>query len=289
VDNEPFSYPTHIRFGRRAAQLSGVLLPLFGHRVARIRTPSQLERIGYFDKLLIAAMVSHYKDTGRLHEINWLNQLYWASDSATQFHGAVQERFQSIFLAKHAPLVDELERILAASAIRYHTLYEIGCGSGQVVDYLAGRLRMVERFVGIDLSAAQINRNRARFVRPQLRFEAGDASEWIAAHAEPRSIFVTNDGVFEYFTPQALSGLLASFATRLQPSLLAIVEPLAAHHDLSVDGGSIVYGAENTYSHDYPRICERAGLKILFRSEVTAAQQRYLLLIAASPTSGTAA
>ena len=289
MENEPFSFPTHVRFGRRAAQLRGVLLPLFGHRVARIRTPSQLERIGYFDKLLIAAMVSDYKDRGRLNEINWLNQLYWASDSATRFHGAVQERFRSVFLAKHTPLVNELERILATSTIRYHTLMEIGCGSGQVVDYLAGRLGTVERFIGIDLSAAQVARNRARFVQPKLRFEAGDASEWIAAHAEPGSIFLTNDGVFEYFTPEALNSLLVTLASRLQPSLLAIVEPLASHHDLSVDGGSIVYGAENTYSHDYPRMCERAGLQILFRSEVMAAQHRYLMLIAASPTPGVVA
>jgi hypothetical protein len=42
----------------------------------------------------------------------------------------------------------------------------------------------------------------------------------------------------------------------------------------------VVFAAENTVSHNYPRLCERAGFDIRFASEYTIENQRWLTLIA---------
>lgn len=279
---EPLSLPSHVRFGRYAPALGRLLLPMFSRRVAGLCSGTQPGPLSYLDRLLIASLVSRHKAEGTLDQLSALSERYWAGDGATEYHARVESRFRSVFLPHHAVIVPRIERAVAATGRKFSTLCEIGSGSGQVVNYVSEQLRCVERFVGIDLSPAQIARNRARFDRAQLSFESGDAVAWITAHAQPGWIYLTSGGVLEYFARAKLLGLLSMLANEFHPSLLAIVEPLAPGHDLASQADSFVFGCENTFSHNYPYLCDTAGLEVLDQEEIAVDGQRWLLLIARS-------
>jgi predicted TPR repeat methyltransferase len=277
---EPLALPTYLKLGRTARLVGRALLPIFGHRIERIRQSRQQRYLGYFDLFLLASLVTQHKAAGRLHELADLSERYWASEAAMQYHYRWQQRFHTTFLPHHARIVPTLRRVLAESPATYSALCEIGCGSGLVVNYLVDELPGIEQFVGLDLSSAQIARNRAAIVRPKLRYEAGEAHGWLTEHGGTGWIIFCAGGVLEYLAPERLEALLAMLAVGKRPSLLAIVEALAPQHDLSVDKDSVVFGAENTFSHNYPRLCERAGFEIRFTSEYTTENQRWLALIA---------
>ena len=253
---------------------------MFGHRIERIRQSRQPQHLGYFDLFLLAALVTQHKAAGRLHELADLSERYWASDSAAQYHHRWQQRFHTLFLPHHARIVSTLRRVVAESPATYSTLCEIGCGSGLVVNYLVDELPGIEQFVGLDLSSTQIARNRAAIVRPKLRYEAGEAHGWLTEHGGTGWIIFSVGGVLEYLAPERLETFLGMLAVDKRPSLLAIVEALAPQHDLSVAEDSVIFAAENVFSHNYPRLCERAGFEIRFTSEYTTENQRWLTLIA---------
>lgn len=277
---EPLALPTYLNLGRAARLVGRALLPLFGHRIERIRQSTRQQRLGYFDLFLLAALVTRHKAAGRLHELADLSERYWASESATQYHHRWQQRFDTAFLPHHARIVSTLRRVVAESPATYSTLCEIGCGSGLVVNYLVDELPGLEQFIGLDLSSTQIARNRAAIVRPKLRYEAGEAYGWLTEHGGTGWIIFCAGGVLEYLAPERLEAFLGMLAVNKRPSLLAIVEALAPQHDLGVTEDSVVFGAENTFSHNYPRLCERAGFAIRFESEYTIENQRWLALIA---------
>ena len=64
------------------------------------------------------------------------------------------------FSAANAPFVEAFREVLAKG--RYHTLCEIGCGSGLVLNDLAHRLPQLDTLWGIDLSEQQTARNWRR-------------------------------------------------------------------------------------------------------------------------------
>jgi trans-aconitate methyltransferase len=100
-----------------------------------------------------------------------------------------------------------LRRVVAESPASYSTLCEIGCGPGLVVNYLVDALPGIEQFVGLDLSATQIARNRAAIVRPKLPYEAGEAHGWLNEYGGTGWIIFCAGGVLEYLAPERLETL----------------------------------------------------------------------------------
>ncbi len=103
---------------------------------------------------------------------------------------------------------------------------------------------------------------------------------WVLRNGRRGSVFVTYGGVFEYFPQRRLQALLSWMAGALPPALLGIVEPLADGHAVDSDPHSVPYGAENTFSHLYPRLITQAGLRIFRRRECRVGAQRWLMLVA---------
>lgn len=262
------------------AALGTLLLPLFRARADRLAAGDVSGALGRLDRLLIAGLVQRHERAGTLDRLAGLHDWLWAGEQALRFHEQAQARFQHWWLARHsaivAPLLDELRDRAGA----YSVLCEIGCGSGLVLDDLSRRLPQLSRYIGIDLSEAQTRRNRERYVdRPQLQFESGDAAAWLQAHAQPGWIYFSNAGVLEYFTERRLRGLLGDAAAR-GPAAFAIVEPLAADHDLERDTASRPYGAERSWSHAYPQLFRDGGWTLCWQQELVFAGQRWLLLLA---------
>ena len=194
---------------------------------------------------------------------------YWG-EYATQFHTEWNDRFERLFLGRDLVVIESLstwldERTQAGAPVRH--LYEIGCGGGRVLAYLANRFPQFEELIGIDLGAERIAANRSLHTDPRLHFHATDAMKWIPAHAQPKSVFIANGGVLEYFLEEELSRLFAWIATECAPTAVVFIETIGTDHDLDAEPQSLVYGREMSFSHNYPRLLEGAGFSIRHRSE----------------------
>jgi SAM-dependent methyltransferase len=234
--------------------------PAFGVRLERKGRVESLT-----EQLAFAGLVNRHRRAGTLDRLAQFHSRYWSSQSAVSFHAMHEFRFQNTFLGRQYDLVEELQRVVAGGG--YRALYEIGCGSGLVVDHLVARFPAIGNFVGIDLCAEQIALNRRRFDDRRLKFVAGDGASWIDAHGEPGAIVFTYGGVLEYFSQPMVEALFASIAKRA-PGCIAIAEPVDARYDFARETRSRVFGSELSYSHNYPQLARDAGFDVRWESDV---------------------
>jgi len=257
-------------------QQLGLAILFFRPDVGR-RVEAAGETKSFIDELALAGLIARYKANDALHKLAHFHERFWAGEHAVSFHSTHEHRFHNEFLKAHYALVDALESVVAGG--NFHTLYEIGCGSGLVIDHLASRFPALRKLVGIDLSAEQIALNKTRFKDPRLQFVAGDAAAWLAANAEPGCIIFTYGGVLEYFTQTMLETLLAKLAAKA-PACVAIAEPFDPDFDLNREFLSRAFGGELTYSHNYPRLASNAGFAIRWQEE-SRSGFRWMLLVGA--------
>lgn len=232
----------------------GALLPA---RVRQLVAGAVGDRLSALDRLLVAHLVHRHERLGSLDRLAPLQRWLWTCDQAVTFHTQAEARFERWWVQGASRIVAPLQAAIDAAPGRYTRLCEVGCGSGLVLNDLRESLRDVPAFVGLDLSPAQIERNRTRF--PTLHFAAGDATEWIPRHAEPGWVYLTNAGVLEYLTEPQVVALLTHIARSLSPALFAIAEPVAAEYDLARETESRPFGAERTFSHNYLALFDRCG------------------------------
>jgi hypothetical protein len=162
--------------------LAALLLP---RRVDALKAGTAHEPFTRVERLIIASLVHRAIRRGEsLDQLAYLHRKMWQDAAVTGYHAAVEDRFTNWFLPHQAVVIDALEGDLAVQPTgRFHTLCEIGTGSGVTLDYLQRRLaaRGITTCIGLDLSAAQVELDAARF--PACRFAAADATTWIPEHA----------------------------------------------------------------------------------------------------------
>lgn len=276
----PLAQPTHplrLAAKRAAGYLLAALRPAEAAALDAGDGPDELQRA---DKIMLAALMHRAERRGELEAfIHRQQRRFWKSNAIADFHAVSERYFEDHFLGEHVCTLLELEKQLASG--QYQQFLEIGCGHGRVSYYLAKRLAgKLNRFVALDLSPEQIRRNRVRYEGSPVEWVAGDAESWVAANAGPGSVFLTHNGVLEYFRRDDLRRMFALMAARCSPTLVSFSEPLGLDHDLDADPGSSTYGGENSFSHNYPHLLAEAGFEILHRSEYRSGSHRLLRLVA---------
>jgi len=235
--------------------------------------------IGRLDSMMMAALMHRAERRGELEDfIHRQQRRFWSSAEIADFHAAHEGYFEEMFLGENVVSLLELEKALAVGA--FSGLCEIGCGHGRVAYFLNKRLAGLKRFIGIDLSAEQVRRNRERYPDAPIEWVSGDALAWIKANGTPGWAFLTHNGVFEYFRRDELRELFRDIATRMKPAIFSISEPLGLDHDLETELGSPPYGYERSFSHNYVHLLKEAGFEILHRSEYVSGSHRLLRLVA---------
>lgn len=234
--------------------------PGLAHQLESGGAPSSM--IG---RIALAALVDRHQRAGTLESLSHLHRNFWAGDKANGFYSATQDRFERVFLGEHRVIVERLAKIMASGD--FHTLCEVGCGSGQVLAHLKDELPGLRRLIGLDLNTAQIRINSERHSgEARLEFVAADAAEWIPSQIGPGWIVFAYGGVFEYLTQTQLAELLRVLAANA-PACIGFVEPVAEGQDLAAEGASLAYGTELSYSHPYLHLIEKAGLSTVWRAE----------------------
>ena len=260
--------------------IGAVLCQLMPSRVRDLYAGKVGTRLNTIDRVLIAALVSRHEREGTLDKLAGLQRWLWEGQQAVDFHAQAESRFQSWWLDGASRIVQPIQMQLQIQAGRIHTLCEIGCGSGLVLDDLRQKLPEISNFVGLDLSAAQTERNRVRFSAPSIRFEAGDASAWIPANAAAGWLYFTNAGVLEYFSESQLKALFSAIVNQKQPAMFALVEPIAHDYDLKAEHRSRPFSSERTFSHHYIHLLTLCGWTVQWNSELRVETSRHLMVVA---------
>ena len=240
----------------------------------------ELPRGRFLERAALAALADQYRKAGTIDRLAIQHARFWSrQDLGELFYDHTAERLQrQLFTGRHRPALDTIERELATG--RFHTLVEIGCGTGDLLAHLQTRFPGLKRCIGLDLNVVQIARNLRRFAaQARLEFLAEDVSEWIQRNAQPGIAYFSYGGVFEYFTQEKFEGLLAAIAEQ-PPALLALVEPIGMDHDMDADAASRPYGREMSHSHAYPALVEAAGLEVAWRQETADQRSRWMMLVA---------
>ncbi len=136
---------------------------------------------------------------------------------------------------------------------------EIGTGNGKVLEYLSSEFPKIEKFIGIDLSQAQIEINKKQYQKnSKLEFVASDAYEWVKENGQSNTVFVTNGGVLEYFTEERLQLFLKEIY-KLGKIYFVAIEPNSIEHNFEANPNTETYGNERSFSHNYPKLFKNAG------------------------------
>lgn len=247
---------------------------------ARVAAGDLPARLGRRERLLIASLVARHAKAGTLDQLAPLHAWLWQGEQAVSFHQWAQARFDSWWTPYHAQIVVPLRSLIERDGSPYHSLCEIGCGSGLILEDLARRLPTLRSITGLDLSASQTRLNRSRRVDPRIRFEHGDACQWIPRQGGAGTVYLTVAGVFEYFSRDSLQSLFALLAQQQAPAVIALIEPIAANHDLDQDPQSHPYGFENSVGHNYRHLLREAGFELHFLRRQHLEGQMFLLLVA---------
>lgn len=216
-------------------------------------------------KLLRNAHLADLIDRKDHEAIHRFHQAFWASPQARSFYTSFAGRFEDVFLAHHAGIVEVISEVVQAWSDPLPRLVEIGSGDGRLLEYLSEHLPDVAEFHGVELNAEQVARCQARLQgRPRLAFHHNDSRTWLEQHSRSGTVLLTNGGVGEYSTRGQLLALLERLRASGGPCAVAFTETIATDHCLDTERESIPYGRELAFSHHYPAIAEEAGFQVVY-------------------------
>jgi methylase of polypeptide subunit release factors len=90
------------------------------------------------DRLVLGALVLRYRASGTLERLSPQHHGFWKGESAVRFHATVEPRWESDVHGPHASALDRLIHDLSQGDT--HTLCELGCGSGRLIDLIGQRI-----------------------------------------------------------------------------------------------------------------------------------------------------
>ncbi|CAH8284475.1 methyltransferase family protein [Mariniflexile fucanivorans] len=225
------------------------------------------EKLTFKERLMRDAIMKKAVENKNFDALSEFHKNYWIEKGEGYF-SYTTNILENFFKPKCSFLIDMLQEKLKNESINYHTLVEIGTGNGQVLEYLSSRLIEIDNFVGIDLSIAQIERNKIDFEKnSKLEFLAIDGFDWLKKNGTSGMIIVTSRGVLEYFTESKLQELF-DFLNELGHVIFIAIEPTAIGHDFSKQPHSYPFGFESSFSHNYIRLFENSGFTIWHHSKI---------------------
>jgi predicted TPR repeat methyltransferase len=238
---------------KRAQKLSENRITLVHMNKNNLSIPERLMRYALVQKL--DAIEDHQK-------IADLNRKFWEDKTAAELFKHTENKFESDFLPNCTFIFEMLRKILSKQSEKFNTIVEIGTGNGDVLNYLHIQFPKIERFIGIDLSAHQIELNSIKFKnKPTLEFVTSDAFEWVNKKGHDHTIFVTYSGVLEYFIEKRLQEFLININS-LGKVIFIAIEPNGANHDFEKNPNTQIYGNEPSFSHNYPHLFKKAGFSL---------------------------
>lgn len=240
--------------------------------------------LGYFihsknilDKLIRFYVAEKSSRRGNERQLAQLHKEFWRGRSGRRFH-EVTQKGTSFELNKNFLKVVEIAQKFVEDH-QYNNFIEIGCGNGDVLRYMVGCFgESIENFIGLDLSAEQINVNTKANDTKNIKYIQADATEWVTTREPDLTLFMTHRGVFEYFNEEMLNRFLHYLSAGRNSILL--IEPIDDDVNLDIQTDSFVFGYEYSFSHNYPRILKNNNFKIHHLEDRKVDKWRTLMIFA---------
>lgn len=219
------------------------------------------------DRLMRTALLKNVEKKKDFNVLAEYHENFW-KETGSKYFSDKENVLQDFFLPKCIPVFEKLQNLLKDTTQNFHTIVEIGTGTGDVLNYLSTELPQIGRFVGIDLSVEQIDFNKKKYEQNnKMEFVATDGLIWAKENGTSNMIFFTSGGVLEYFTEQRLQQLF-SYLNQLGPIIFIAIEPIGKNIDFNKNPSSQPYGIERSFSHDYVRLFQNAGFNLWHQSKV---------------------
>lgn len=246
--------------------LGKILCRTFPQRSRSVyRTPTS-HPSSFVDRGILYHLKQRALREGRDGFLTRLHADFWSGSAGERFSENCDYRFEDYFLSNQAEDFKAIQRAWDEhSCIR--NIVEIGTCSGLLLRYLKENLAVTGEITGIDINQAQIAQNQSTYAGSGIEFYCGKGLDWVREHAKPKTMFVTNGGVLEYFSERDITKLFAFAACDASPSMVYCSEPIAVDFDLDKQMESVPFGDELSFSHNYPKLLADAGFKILSQRE----------------------
>jgi len=244
------------------------LITLFPKKAARLEKRGLTipdPKFNIIERQMRFAILNKAETKNNYDKLSKIHKEYWINKGTDVF--AWNNSFVTNFLPNCAFLLDILKDKFFQNEPQFDTLVEIGVGNGDVLHYLESNFPKINKFIGIDLSLEQIKINKDKYKEhAKLEFVQADVSEWIKKEGRKNTIFMTANGVFEYFTETQLRELI-EFSSSLGGVLFVVIEPTVIAQNFVENPNSIVYGIEKSFSHNYAKIFQDYGFTIHHHSK----------------------
>jgi hypothetical protein len=193
--------------------------------------------------------------------------LFWGGSAGTRWHEERRLRYQDQRLFNDEYLNSRGRMLEQINCLLEHfpsvtNLCEIGTGNGLMVEYLAQHLSQIEHFQAIDLSAAQISRNKTVYPDTKVEFLHVEVAEYVERHCRPGTLFVAC-GTLECFTQLELEEFLALTRRTVHPVAIASCDAVDVDFDAATERDSRPRG-NMLYNHNYRYLMEKHGYEICF-------------------------
>lgn len=248
--------------------LGNVLLTLFPKKAASLEKRGLTiidPKFNIIERQMRNAILKNAESKNNFDKLSKIHNDYWVNQGIDVF--SWNNSFTTNFLPNCTFLLDIVKEKFFENETQFDTLVEIGTGNGDVLHYLETHFPKIDKFIGIDLSMEQIKINKEKYKdNLRLEFVNSDAFEWVKKEGHKNTIFMTSNGVFEYFTEQQLREFV-EYTNGLGKVLFVIIEPTNIDHNFEQNPNSIIYGIEKSFSHNYAKIFQDYGFKIIHHSK----------------------
>jgi tRNA G46 methylase TrmB len=248
--------------------IGNVLLTIFPRKAASIEKKGLTifnPEFNLVDRLMRNAILNKAEFKNNFDKLSKIHNEYWVSQGKEIFSS--NNSFQNNFLPNCTFILDIVKEKVFLNEFQFNTLVEIGTGNGDVLHYLASNFPEIDKFIGVDLSTEQIKINKEKYKEnSRLEFIASDIIEWVKINGRDNMIFMTSNGVFEYFTEQQLTEFI-KYTNSFDQVLFITIEPTELNHDFELNPNSVIYGIEKSFSHNYCKLFQDSGFKILHHSK----------------------
>ncbi|WP_281337392.1 class I SAM-dependent methyltransferase [Flavobacterium eburneipallidum] len=219
----------------------------------------------FIERQMRHVILKNIETKNNLDHLSKIHNNFWVNQGIDVF--SWNNSFNDNFLPNCTFIFEILKKNFFKDESQFKTLVEIGVGNGDVLHYLSLNFPEIDNFIGIDLSSEQIKINQDKYKEnSKLEFVSADVLEWIKKEGRQDMIFVTSNGVFEYFTEQQLREFI-EYVHGLGRVLFVTIEPNAIGHDFELNPNSIIYGIERSFSHNYNKIFQDYGFTIFHQSK----------------------
>lgn len=248
--------------------IGNLLITIFPKKAARLETKGLTifnSNFNVIERQMRTAILNKADSKNNFDKLSEIHNSYWANHGKEIFSS--NNSFQNNFLPNCTFLLDIAKERFLNDKSQFKTLVEIGTGNGDVLHYLETNFPNIDKFVGIDLSSEQIKINKEKYKENlKLEFVASDIFEWVKKEGHKNMIFMTSNGVFEYFTEHQLKEFI-EYTFNLGEVFFIIIEPTVVNHNFELNPGSIVYGPEKSFSHNYSKIFQDSGFNVFHHSK----------------------